>query len=213
MYELLLPLHIFAGFCALTAALVALATPKGQPWHIYSGRIFFWGMLLIFVTAIPMTFLRPNLFLFLIAIFSFYQALSGWRTAKNRSGVPSPFDWAAAGVMTLAGAGMLIVGTVMVLSSNTLGIVLLVFGSLGGAFGVQDLRTFRANPVTGKKRIAAHLTRMLGGTIATVTAFIVTNFTFSPAFVLWLAPSVVLVPLIIYWNRVTLAPTTRHTVP
>ena len=209
MYEILLPVHIFAGFCSLLSACIAILTSKGQPWHVYSGRIFFGGMLVIFMTAIPMTLLRPNVFLFLVAIFSFYQALTGWRAARNRSGRPAPIDWTAAGIMTLAGVGMIVFGTSLLLSGNTMGIVMLVFGSLGGSSGVYDLRQLRHEPLTGKKRIAAHLSRMLGGTIATVTAFVVTNFQFSPAFVLWLAPSIVIVPLIIYWNRVTLSPTKR----
>ena len=153
-----------------------------------------------------MTLLRANLFLLLVAIFSFYQALTGWRIARNRTGQPSRLDWVAAGAMTTAGAGMIVFGGRMLLSGETLGIVMLAFGGIGGSFGLYDLRRFRRKPLTGKRRIAAHLSRMLGGTIAAVTAFVVTNFQFSPAFVLWLAPTIALVPLIVYWNRVILKP-------
>jgi len=204
MYDILLPIHIVAGFCSLLSAFGAILTKKGQTWHIRSGRVFFWGMVVVFVTALPMTFLRPNLFLFLVAIFSFHQALTGWRTARNRAGRPAWVDWAAAGVMTAAGAGMLIFGVVLLVSEEMLGLVLLAFGGLGGGFGLSDWRQLRRSPLTGKRRIATHLTRMLGGTIATVTAFVVTNFQFSPPVVLWLVPTVVLVPLIVYWNRAIL---------
>ncbi len=206
MYELLLPIHIVAGFCCLLTAFCAMFTRKGQSWHAYGGRGFFWGMLVVFVTALPMTLLRANLFLLLVAIFSFYQALTGWRIARNRTGQPSRLDWVAAGAMTTAGAGMIVFGGRMLLSGETLGIVMLAFGGIGGSFGLYDLRRFRRKPLTGKRRIAAHLSRMLGGTIAAVTAFVVTNFQFSPAFVLWLAPTIALVPLIVYWNRVILKP-------
>ena len=204
MYTLLLSIHIAAGFCCLLAAFGAIFTAKGQTWHVRSGRVFFWGMVVVFVTALPMTLLRPNLFLFLVAIFSFHQALTGWRTARNRTGRPAWIDWAAAGVMTAAGAGMLVFGAVLLASGEMMGLVLLAFGGLGGGFGLSDWRQLRRTPLTGKQRIAVHLTRMLGGTIATVTAFVVTNFQFSPPFVLWLAPTVVLVPLIVYWNRAIL---------
>ena len=212
MYDILLPIHIVAGFCCLLTAFGAILTKKGQTWHVRSGRVFFWGMVVIFVTALPMTLLRPNLFLFLVAIFSFYQALTGWRLARNRTGQPSRLDWAAAGVMTAVGVGMIVFGGRMLLAGETLGLVMLAFGGLGGSFGLYDLAQFRRKPLTGKRRIAAHLSRMLGGTIATVTAFVVTNFQFSPAFVLWLAPTVVLVPLIVYWNRVILKPAKPATV-
>ena len=204
MYDILLPIHIVAGFCSLFAAFGAILTKKGQTWHVRSGRVFFWGMAVVFVTALPMTLLRPNLFLFLVAIFSFHQALTGWRTARNRTGQPAWIDRTAAGVMTAAGAGMLIFGSVLLVSGEMMGLVLLAFGGLGGSFGLHDWRQFRRTPLTGKQRIAVHLTRMLGGTIATVTAFVVTNFQFSPPVVLWLAPTVVLVPLIVYWNRAIL---------
>ena len=206
MYDILLPIHIVAGFCSLFAAFGAILTKKGQTWHVRSGRVFFWGMVVIFVTALPMTLLRPNLFLFLVAIFSFYQALTGWRTARNRTGQPAWIDWAAAGLMTAAGAGMLIFGFVLLVSGEMMGLVLLAFGGLGGGFGLYDWRQFRRKPLTGKRRIAVHLTRMLGGTVATVTAFVVTNFQFSPPVVLWLAPTAVFVPLIVYWNRAVLKP-------
>jgi hypothetical protein len=41
---------------------------------------------------------------------------------------------------------------------------------------------------------------MLGGTIAAVTAFTVVNVRIEPAFVVWLAPTVVLAPVIAYWT-------------
>jgi hypothetical protein len=38
--------HIFAGFTALTAAVVATLTKTldiAHRWHVYSGTVFFWG--------------------------------------------------------------------------------------------------------------------------------------------------------------------------
>jgi hypothetical protein len=50
-------------------------------------------------------------------------------------------------------------------------------------------------------RIANHLIRMMGATIAVITAFLVVNVHFDPGWVVWLAPTVVLTPLIIVWSR------------
>ncbi|MEM7535391.1 MAG: hypothetical protein AAF639_24650 [Chloroflexota bacterium] len=200
IYTILLTIHIIAGFSALVAAFVATFTAKGRTWHLYSGRVYFWGMAVIFVTAIPMAIMRPNPFLFLIAIFSFYLALAGWRFAKNRRGKPTRLDWSSAGIMAVTSVAMLGYGVYMLMTGNTMGITLLVFGSIGAALSVFDLITLRGGGVRGKKRIAYHLTGMLAGTIATVTAFIVTNFEFEPEFVLWLAPTVVITPLISWWN-------------
>ena len=59
---------------------------KGQKLHILSGRTYFWGMAIIFLTAIPMSIVSANIFLFLVAIFSFYLAYWGPRFARNRKG-------------------------------------------------------------------------------------------------------------------------------
>ncbi len=61
MYALLPRIHILAGFCCLLTAFCAMLTRKGQAWQVYSGRGFFWGMLVIFITALPMILLRTNL--------------------------------------------------------------------------------------------------------------------------------------------------------
>ena len=52
---------------------------------------------MIFFTAIPMSIVSGNVFLFLIAIFSFYLAYAGMRFARNRTGIANIFDWVAVG--------------------------------------------------------------------------------------------------------------------
>ena len=86
MYESLLRIHIAGGVVVLLAPAAALATSKGSRWHIVSGRAFVLGMFVVFLTALPMTLLRPNVFLFGVAVVSFYFALSGWLRARNRGG-------------------------------------------------------------------------------------------------------------------------------
>lgn len=200
LYTVLLSIHIAAGFAALVTAAGALASSKGGRRHVYAGRVFALAMLVVFLTAMPMTFLRPNLFLLLVAVFSFYLALTGWFRARNRGGTPSRAEWIAAIVMTVTALGMVIRGVMLIVAGDSMGIVLLAFGGGGGFFAIFDLYAFRTRRYQGAPRIAEHLTRMLAGTIAAVTAFVVVNLRFEPAFVVWLAPTVVLTPLIVYWN-------------
>ena len=106
LFKTLLTIHIIAGFTALAAAFTAIVSKtldSAHSWHVYSGRIYSGGMVIIFLTAIPMSILHPSSFLFLIALFSFYLALAGWRLAKNRRGTPHPLDWGRAGIMLGAG--------------------------------------------------------------------------------------------------------------
>lgn len=42
---------------------------------------------------------------------------------------------------------------------------------------------------------------MVGSYIASVTAFLVVNIEFLPPVLIWLAPTAVLVPLILVWTR------------
>ena len=85
--QYLLFTHIIAGSISLTAAALAVLSSKGKKLHILSGRTYFWGMAIIFLTAIPMSIISVNIFLFLVAIFSFYLAFAGMRFARNRKGI------------------------------------------------------------------------------------------------------------------------------
>lgn len=199
----LLFIHIAGGFAALFSAAVAILSKSidsAHKWHVWSGRIYFAGMATVFLTAIPMAVLRPNPFLFMIAIFSFYLTASGWRLAKNRNGTPQIIDWLVAGIMSITSIAMISFGFYWLIGGETMGITIIVFGVIGALFSLADTRTFRAGGLKGKDRIAAHLQRMMGATIATLTAFIVTNFTIEPDVVLWLAPTAIITPIIVWWS-------------
>jgi hypothetical protein len=200
----LLIAHIFVGFTALAAAAVATLSKVRDVehrWHVYSGRVFLWGMVGVFFTAIPLAIIRTNTFLFLIAILSFYFAVAGWRYATNRRGSPRLLDWISASVMLLVVGIMILFGAYLLRRGDTNGITMIALGGLGAALSVADLRTLQRGGARGTERIARHLTMMLAGAIATVTAFAVTNVSVQPAFLVWLAPTVVITPVIIVWNR------------
>ena len=109
--------------------------------------------------------------------------------------------------MALTGLGMLAIGTIGLSSAGGAEpVILLVFGSIGLTLALSDWRDWRRGPIVGKARIARHLTRMLAGTIATVTAAAVVNLPFLPPLVLWLGPTVLLTPLIFWWNARVLRP-------
>ena len=203
-YKILLVVHVLAGFTSLAAATVATFSKTldlAHRWHVISGTVFFWGMLVIFLTAVPMSIIRPNTFLFLIAMLSFYFALAGWRYATNRLGTPRPLDWTSAGTMLLAALAMLSYGGFLISGGNLNGITMLVLGTAGGSLSIADLRTLRQGGAKGPERIAKHLSMMLAGAIATTTAFVVTNIPFTPGYIAWLAPTVLTTPIIFVWAR------------
>jgi hypothetical protein len=171
------------------------------PKHRKFGRIFFYGMTGIFITAIPLSLIKNNLFLFLIALFSYYLAFSGWRYAKNTNGTPGKLDLIISGVMLTASIIMIGLGIYRFNIDNFRMVILLVFGFIGCVFSYSDLKTYRNHDATGKQRIANHLSAMLGATIATLTAFSVTNLHVQPQIILWLGPTILLTPVIIWWKQ------------
>jgi len=198
--------HIAAGSIALFVAPGAMLTVKGGRWHRRWGRVYVWAMGVVAVTALALAAVRPNLFLALIAVFSFYLAFIGQRTIARRR-LPigrrvTRLDWG--GVM-VAGAGAvgLLLYALLPRGGGRPGLwpVALIFGLLGLLLAGRELRSFRrpaAEPQAWRYR---HMGDMLGAYIATVSAFSVVNFTFLPPIVRWLWPTAVGVPLIVLWIR------------
>ena len=198
---ILLFIHILAGSIALVSAALALSTEKGKKMHVLIGKAYFWSMVIIFLTALPMSIITGNVFLFLIAIFSFYLAFSGMRFAKNRTGVPTRVDLIAVNFMFLSGVGMWILAIIFFIDNDSQFITLTVFGFLALFLGYGDFQTFKNQTAIGKERIAKHLTNMMGGTIAVVTAVLVVNPPSNPEWVWWILPTVLITPIIFWWNK------------
>ena len=203
---ILLSIHVLTGTIALLCAALAVSSEKGKKFHVLSGRTYFWCMVGIFLTAIPMSIINSNTFLFLIAIFSFYLAFAGMRFAKNRKGIATTIDWIAVSLMILSGLGMWALAITYFISDNSQYITLLVFGFIALALGYGDYRSHKNKAATGKERIAKHLTNMMAGTIAVITAVLVVNVNIEPIWIWWLLPTVVITPIISYWNKKTLLP-------
>lgn len=220
---ILLGVHIAAGVVALVAGLGALSTEKGGDRHRRFGRFYVRSMAVVVGTVPlllvvdPTDFVRQ--FLVLVAIFSGYLVFSGYRalTRKRPSADPERIDWVATGLVVLASLGLGGWGLALVLTGGRpgesgIGIVMAVFGVLGTGFGLADLRRFRT-PTRQDPWVAQHLSRMIGGYIATVTAVSVVNLAgLLPNVVAWLWPTVVGVPLIWYFlgTVVDIGPLSNH---
>ena len=202
---ILLSIHILAGTIALLCAALAVSSEKGKKFHVLSGRTYFWCMVGIFLTAIPMSIINSNIFLFLIAIFSFYLAFAGMRFAKNRKGIATTIDWIAVSLMILSGLGMWALAVIYFINDNSQYITLLVFGFIALALGCADYISHKNKAAIGKERIAKHLTNMMAGTIAVITAVLVVNVNIEPIWIWWLLPTAVITPIIFYWNKKTLS--------
>lgn len=201
IFNVLLGIHITAGFTAISAAFSALLTEKGKHLHRVSGRIFLYAMFFIVATAIPMCIIKANLFLFLIALFSYYFALSGYLFATNRSGMASTFAWAITGIMFCVSLGMMAYSISHLHSQDDQNVILLIFGIIGCLTSTGDFKTYYTDEAIGNFRIIKHLSAMLGATIAVITAFTVVNIQTNPVYLAWITPTLVILPVIAYWQR------------
>jgi len=212
-------IHISAGMLALGLAPVAMLTVKGGQAHRRWGKIYFWAMAVVASTAVILALWRPQIFLALLAVFSFYMAFTGYRALSrkrpNQGQGPAAIDWAAALVTFAVSAALVVLGLIRPGPSwQRLGVVPVVFGVLGMILAGLDIRKFVRPPADRNAWWFAHMAGMLGSYIATVSAFSVVNFTFLPIAVRWLWPTVIGTPLIALWItyykiRFRRAPSTR----
>ena len=158
------------------------------------------AMTLIFVTSIPLALLGSSILLLLVAVFSFYLVFAGWRFARNYTGKPQVFDRTAIAAMGLTGLGMWIYAAILARGGSSQWITLTLFGFIALALSLVDARFYRSAGTRGTQRIARHLTNMMAGTIATVTAVVVVNVNTNPEWLDWVLPTILITPLIIWWN-------------
>ena len=201
IFRAVLSIHILFGSVALFVAPAAMLTQKGGLWHRRWGKIFFWAITGVAVTAVAMSLIRSGLFFLLVALFSFYLALTGYRILyrKTPQQLPSKLDWIAASTMLLGSLVLIAYGGYLMLTSS-FGIVALVFGVIGLLFGMSDIRKFIHPPVEKMAWWYSHMGRMLAAYIATVTAFSVVNFKFLPPVPRWLWATVIGTAGIVIWT-------------
>lgn len=197
--------HIFFGFLALLAGLIALSSMKGGQAHRVTGRVFFTSMVVVAVSALALAGISRNWFLLYIAVFALYQNYSGFRAIRNKSLRPDAMDWAVWGCAVV----------VAVLMLATANIVLLVFGGIMAVLTLRDVvlfaRVLRGINLRPRQWLTRHIGMMTGAYIATVTAFVVVNVrVFDPVWLPWLVPTVLGMPIMAYWMR-RVRQTTKHT--
>lgn len=194
-------IHIASGMIALLTGLLAMLFKKGGKNHRLSGKIYFWCMMVVAVTALLMSISKDIIFLTLIAVFSFYLSFSGYRAAYLKNDRVAWIDWAMLLILALNGLYMTASGGYALFRGNIgLNPVLVVFGLTCLAFTASDIDRFRRRRTAIKTAwLFDHMSRMLGSYIATFTAFLVVNVQMNPAWLPWLLPTVIGTPMISVW--------------
>jgi len=197
-----------AGFIALFVAPAAMLTRKGGRAHRRWGKIYFWAMLAVAVSAsVLVFFFGSSFFLFLIAVFSFYLALTGYRVLfrkrPEQGDKPAVLDWAACLAALGGGVALFGLGLRLAIVGNASGFapVLSAFGVLSLLSAGAELRSFLRPPSDKHHWWYQHMRGMITAYIATVTAFSAVNFSFLPVAVRWLWPTVIGTVGLVVWRR------------
>ncbi len=207
MVRFLLISHVLAGSFALISAFFAISTKKGSSKHIFVGRIYALAMLYVVIGALILSVLRPNPFLFAIALFSGYLVWTGIRRARFKNPILNKVDKLTAILGLIIVIILLGYGLLVILNGLTIGLVLIFFGIGLTIFVWEDFSALKNENYKAKYRVANHLQRMLGGTIATITAVLVQQLipriqgTQIPEFLIWIAPTIILTPFISFWSK------------
>lgn len=201
-------LHIASGFTALVVAPLAMVAAKGGDAHRRWGKLFFYAMAVVAFTAIVMGIMHPNVFLAMVAVFSFHMIASGYRALHlkrlHEGQRPGKLDLILQGSAGVINGGLFIWGLTNYLLGHrgTTTILFLVFGTIGSLMVWRNIQRFYKRSHDKHEWLYAHMAGFLGGYIATVSAFSVVNMEFiTPAWMQWLWPTFVGVPVIVLWSR------------
>lgn len=212
MHEILRYSHVAMGVLCLISGIIPMFSKKGGKLHRQVGKLFFWSMFGIFLTALLMIFFyRFNFFLLVIAVFSFYQCFTGCRVLyRKKPGEQTWIDWTGASITLIAGLSFLYSGGIRFLATHSLdplSILLFVFGFLTSWAAIEDMINFRKKDMDEKLWwFYHHMSAFCGAYIAAITAFAVQMSSsylshIEYSWLSWILPAMIGVPLISFWKR------------
>ncbi|MCX6352781.1 MAG: hypothetical protein NTX03_13125 [Bacteroidetes bacterium] len=200
--------HASAGSVMLLSGLVAMLAKKANKYHRMAGKIYLVAAALVSITGFTIAIQKNNQFLIATSVFVLYMVMSGYRSLYLKQLYKDvkamPMDWLIIAFASLATVGLLLLGVLSILKGNNGGIVPLTFGIISATFIRRDILKFTKGPVEKKHWLYNHIRGMVGSYIAGLTAFLAVNAGFIShnfSLLVWLSPTAIGVPLIIYWTR------------
>lgn len=199
VFQITLVIHIVSGFLALLYGAIAIVSHKGDRNHKISGKSYVIAMYLVGISAIIMTQIKPNPFLFTVGVFTLYLTYAGNRSIfyyrLKESYGPSWKDILPNAIGLLVSFGMVALPVFHMVKTRTISVsVMGIFGLILMIFAGRDLAKVIKDDVFAphdKTWLIKHIGMVGGAYIATLTAFLVTNIQFSPGWVIWLLPTLV----------------------
>lgn len=202
--RIMLTIHIIAATGALISGALAIILKSNTPRHRPFGKVYFWCMTAVFVTATFISVVKHLQFLFLIGIFTYYATVIAYRALKlknlHKGQKPRLMDWVIEGIAGLTFVGMLIfAGILYYQSKSESAIIPFVFGAIG-VWGVyRNVSRFLKGQTETLYWLKKHIGNMCGSYIGAITAFTVNQSDHIPInpIILWLGPTFIIMPIII----------------
>jgi uncharacterized membrane protein len=201
--------HITAGISTLIAGPIAIFYNFKNPRnHRLAGKIFFYAMLYVCISAVFGYLRRPDLvfyqFLLGIAVLVFTGSIRGVRGIQIMKGSSVRWaDIALAVLLGLFGCWMLFRAVQMMNGDNpAFPILFSIFGMAALGDTYRSLKKY-LNPTQVHQLdwYAMHVSSMLGAFTASTTAFTVNVAHFLPWYLQWFGPTLLLLPLQFYFGR------------
>jgi uncharacterized membrane protein len=206
--KILIFTHIFAGCSALITGALAMMYKSQTPKHRIAGKFYFWSMSYIFVSGLYMAVHRNSLFFIFISFFVYHTLISAYRALKlkdlHKGQQPEMLDWAIEIIAGLANVCFVLFAAYWYTKGRgSDALIPLVFGFIGSRSVYKNIIRFRNRPNDPTHWLQTHISGMIGSYIGAITAFMVNQSSHIPIpqVILWLAPTAILTPFIIFEIR------------
>ncbi len=190
--------HVTLGGLAFLIGAIALISKKGSPLHKLTGKLFTISMVVSVSIAVIVSMLPGHVSptMFHIGLLTLYFLIGGNRSLAFKN--PNPrliTDRILA--YTIIIVSLIIMSYSVILDGN-LHPLRTVFGTIGIGFGIVDILLFRQSKNIKSKWLILHISKMLGGYTAAVTAFFVAQNILTGYFN-WFAPTAMGLAYISFW--------------
>ena len=205
MEKILLLSHASAGVITLLTGIAAMIYPKKLKFHKPAGKIFYYSMWYVLLTAFILAILKSNVFLFLVGVLVFNSNTMGLRCLKLYQSAKPSVGWqewiiwvvsllllSASQFYILKQYGFRFDGAFVVI--NVFSLILLI--SL-----MQDLKLLLNSNYKKSQYLISHIGKMGGAFIGAITAAMVQNINSDPVWIAWLLPTAIFTPVIVYYSR------------
>lgn len=202
--NILLVIHVIAGALALIFGALAITLKNKTPKHKKVGKLYFWCMTIVFISSVILSVAKGLLFLFFIAVFTYYATLIAYRSLKLKelhlNQKPTKFDWIVEYTALSVFIGLLLFAIwYFFKTQSSQAVIPLSFGLMGLLGVLKNIKQLKQQPKEKLYWLKKHIGNMLGSYIGAITAFLVNQGEYIPVnpIILWLGPTVILVPLIV----------------